>query len=96
MKFLNSNEVALVAGAMASMSFGPDGVIFTTTGDSTNFQGGKINGISYSMIMYSDHVTDLKGNLIFEGTSGQFCHLGSSFNVSPVAGGSKVAYAGFC
>jgi len=78
------------------MQFTPEGVIFTTTGTSTNVMGGSMNGINYSMIMYSDHVTDLSGNIIFSGTSGVFSHNGNNFAASPVTDGMSVKYIGKC
>lgn len=96
MKTLNFNEIMKVSGGIASMQFGPEGVVFITTGASVNSQGGMVNGVSYSMVMYSDHITDMSGNSIFVGNSGNFCHKGSTFKVSPVVDGLAVVYKGSC
>lgn len=48
------------------------------------------------MIMRSDHITDAYANIIFQGTSGIFCHDANSFAVSPVSSGVKVVHIGCC
>ena len=96
MHILSMVEQAMVSGGIASIQFSSEGAVFITTGSSVNKQGGSINGVQFSMIMYSDHITDLSGNMIFQGNSGAFCHKGNFFAVSPFSDGSKVVHTGSC
>ena len=94
---LNIVEIAEVSGGGAGMSFNHDGgVVFTTTGTSKNAIYSQVNGIQFNMTMYADHITDISNNIIFEGTSGSFCHNGNLFVVSPVTGGSSVTFSKKC
>ncbi len=97
MHILNREEIAEVSGARSGFEADHNGnVVFFTTDTSKNSIYSEVNGIQYNMTMYSDHITDRSNNIIFEGTSGTFCHNGNSFTVSPIAGGSSVMYTKKC
>ena len=82
MRSLTDIETAVVSGALTQLITSHHLFQITVTGQGKFVLGCPWNGYSFNMVFYSDHVSDLNGNEIFRGTTGNFAYDGFKFNIS--------------
>jgi len=99
MKLLAMIEIQSISGGYATMSgpfsIGVNGASFQP-GAYIEVTGKSVNKLN-NFVAYADRVIDTATNeVLYDGSQSSFCFMGNTFNVIPVAGGHRYAFAGIC